>query len=151
MGETAVDIELDLFGDMKPALPTKEEAFTGILLLANWSDGEFSDEELDGFGTIINRINLYRDMDSDQFDRVLEKAYATINRAGFDGALQQFAKALPEPLHKAVFANACDQVLADGVVEEGEREFINKLRKALNISPEDAQMIAKVMVIKNKC
>ena len=61
-----------------------------------------------------------------------------------------FAAALPENLHRAAFANAVNQVLADGVVEDEEKEFINKLRRALNLAGDDAQMIAKVMMWKNQ-
>jgi tellurite resistance protein len=41
-------------------------------------------------------------------------------------------------------------VLADGVVEAEEKEFINNLRRALGLSGDDAQMIAQVMVYKNQ-
>jgi hypothetical protein len=67
-----------------------------------------------------------------------------------EAALQKFAEALPENLHRAAFANACNQVLADGVVEAEEKEFINNLRRALNLSGDDAQMIAQVMIWKNQ-
>src|SRR5262249_40876663 len=106
--------------------------------------------EMDGFVTIVRRMKLYRDMSAEQYNRVIDRAVGIIDRNDSEKALAQFARVLPEGLHKAVFANACDLVLADGIVEAEEKEFINKLRKALNLNTEEAQMIAKVMVYKNQ-
>ncbi len=144
-------MELD-FGEMlTPMAPSKEEAFAGIMLLATCCDGEFSDEESDGLDALLLRMRLYRDMSIDQIQNYVSRAISTIRKSGFDGALKSFTKALPEPLHRPAFANACDLVLADGVVEASEKEFINNLRRNLHVSPEDAQQIANVMVMKNKC
>ena len=73
-----------------------------------------------------------------------------ISRTDPDNALKLFAKAIPESLQKAVFANACDLVLADGVVENEEKQFIARLRQALNLSGDDARTIAQAMVYKNQ-
>jgi tellurite resistance protein len=129
---------------------TKELAFLGILMLADYSDGNVSSEEVSAFGNTICRMKLYRDMTEQQLNRLIDQGTGVIKRKGFDDALKLFAQALPESLHKAVFANACNQVLADGVVEAEEKEFINNLRRALGLSGDDAQMIAQVMVYKNQ-
>ena len=134
----------------KPTQLTKEVAFLGILMLADYSDGSVSDEEARAFVNTVCRMKLYRDMTDRQMNRLIDQALAHIKRVGFDAALQQFAKALPENLHRSVFANACNQVLADGVVEQEEKEFINNLRRALCLSGDDAKMIAQVMVYKNQ-
>ena len=141
----------DALGEgQQPAKLTKEMAFLGILMLADYSDGNVSDEEVSAFGSTICRMKLYRDMTEQQLSRTIDRAVGFIKRSGFETALQKFAEALPESLHRAVFANACNQVLADGVVEAEEKEFINDLRRALNLSGDDAQMIAQVMVWKNQ-
>lgn len=140
----------DIIEESEPQKLTKEGAFVGVLMLANSSDGNLSDEELRGFGSIVSRMKLYRDMTGPQFNRVVDRAAGVINRKGFDAALAEFAGVLPEGLHKAVFANACDLVLADGVVEAEEKKFINDLRRALGLSGDDAKTIAQVMVYKNQ-
>jgi hypothetical protein len=140
----------DTLGETQGMKLTKEVAFLGILMLADYSDGTVNEEEVRAFGSTICRMKLYRDMTEQQINRQIDQAAGFIKRNGFEVALQKFAAALPEGLHRAVFANACNQVLADGVVEAEEKEFINNLRRALNLSGDDAQMIAQVMVYKNQ-
>jgi tellurite resistance protein len=139
----------DVLGESKGQQITKEIAYVGILIIANNSDGNVSDEEARALGTNICRMKMYRDLTGDQIGRIIDRAIGVINRKGFEESLSLFVQALPEKLHKTVFANAVDLVLADGVVEAEEKEFINDLRKVLGLSGDDAQMIAQVMVYKN--
>jgi tellurite resistance protein len=144
---------MGLFDDMsggEEKTVTKEIAYAGILMLADYSDGSVSQEEVRAFGNTICRMKLYRNMSEQQLNRVIDQGTGIIKRKGFDEALKTFAQALPESLHKAAFANACNQILADGVVEDEEKEFINNLRRALGLSGDDAQMIAQVIVWKNQ-
>ncbi|MBN9522200.1 tellurite resistance TerB family protein [bacterium] len=140
----------DALGGNKPAALTKEVAFIGILMLADYSDGTVSDDEMQAFVTAVSRMKLYRDLNGDQINRIIDRGNKHIKREGPEEALKQFAAALPENLHRAAFANAVNQVLADGVVEEEEKAFINDLRRALGLSGDDAQMIAKAMMWKNQ-
>lgn len=129
---------------------TKEVAYLGILMAADYSDGNVSGEELQSFVAAVSRMKLYRDLTGQQINRLIDRGTGLLKRHGIDAAVEKFAQALPENLHRAVFANACNQILADGVVEDEEKEFINKLRRALGLSGDDAQMIAKVMMWKNQ-
>jgi hypothetical protein len=140
----------DTLGESKSGPVTKEMAFLGILMAADFSDGNVSQEEVRAFANAVCRMKMYKDMPEQQLNRLIDRATGIIKRSGVEGALQKFAEVLPEPLHRPVFANACNQILADGVVEDEEKEFINNLRKALNLPGDDAQMIAKVMVWKNQ-
>jgi tellurite resistance protein len=49
-----------------------------------------------------------------------------------------------------VFANACDIVLADGIVEPAEKEFLETLIEILQIDPDAALNIVEVMIWKNR-
>jgi uncharacterized tellurite resistance protein B-like protein len=140
----------DALGESRPTQLTKETAFLGVLMLADYSDGTVSDDEMRAFVNTVARMKMYRDLGGDQINRLIDRANKLIKRVGPEDALAQFAAALPETLHRSAFANAVNQVLADGVVEEEEKEFINKLRRALGIPGDDAQMIAKVMMWKNQ-
>jgi tellurite resistance protein len=140
----------DVLGGSEPQKLTKEIAYVGILILANNSDGNVSDEESRALGTACSRMKMYRDLTGDQVGRIIDRAVGIINRKGFEEALGLFVQALPEKLHRTVFANAVDLVLADGVVEAEEKAFINDLRKALGLAGDDAQMIAQVMIYKNQ-
>jgi hypothetical protein len=53
-------------------------------------------------------------------------------------------------LKTTAFANACDIVLADGVVEDDEKEFLDKLQNQLDIPSDEAVNIVQVMIVKNK-
>jgi uncharacterized tellurite resistance protein B-like protein len=141
----------DAFGsENKPAKLNKEIAFLGILMLADYSDGTVGDDEMQAFITAISRMKMFRDLTGDQVNRLIDRGNKFIRQQGPDEALKQFAAALPENLHRAAFANAVNQVLADGVVEDEEKEYINKLRRALGLSGDDANMIAKVIMWKNQ-
>ena len=51
---------------------------------------------------------------------------------------------------EAAFANACNIVLSDGVLEGDEKQFITDLTSKLSLDAKTAKTIAQVMVIKNK-
>jgi hypothetical protein len=57
---------------------------------------------------------------------------------------------LPEELRDTAFANACDLLLADGGIEDEEKEFLDSLQRKLEIPGDQAISIVEVMVIKNK-
>jgi tellurite resistance protein len=140
----------DTFESAKPKDLTKQEAFCGVLLGATASDGHISEEEVRGLCTILARMKLYENHTDEKMNSIINRMLGLIKREGVDKALTRCAKFLPEELHKTAFANACDLVLADGVVEDEEKEFINKVWKTLGISGDDAKTIAQVMVIKNR-
>lgn len=141
----------DVFGSPSSTKDyTAAEAFAGILLAANASDGHVSDEEVQGFVTVICRMKLYENMTANKINGLIDKMHKGMKKLGLQGFIEACSDALPEKLHKTAFANACDMVFADGVVEDEEREFINKLWKALGISGDDAKTIAQVMAIKNQ-
>lgn len=129
---------------------SKQEAFAGILLAASASDGHIADTEFRGLCTILARMKLYDNITDDKMNHILNRLLGMLKREGVDKVLDRCVRVLPEELHKTVFANACDMVLADGVVEDEEKEFINSLWKQLGISGDDAKTIVQVMVVKNK-
>jgi len=52
-------------------------------------------------------------------------------------------------LRETVFTNAVDIVLADGIVEEDEKQFIDDLQGKLEIDGKRAKAIVQVMIYKN--
>jgi tellurite resistance protein len=140
----------DTFEGNKPKELGRQEAFAGILLGASASDGHIADEEARGLCTILARMKMYENWTDDKMNHMLNRLLGMIKRDGVEPVLAHCAKVLPAELHKTAFANACDIILADGVVEDDEKEFINRLWKVLGLSGDDAKTIAQVMVIKNK-
>lgn len=145
-----LDDDLDLDDAPKPKSLTKHEAYMGILLGASASDGHIADEEMRTLVTALSRMRLYDNWTDDKMNHLLNRLLGMIKRQGVQEVLKKCAGALPEELHKTAFANACDMVLADGVVEDEEKEFINALWKTLGLSGDDAKTIVQVMVVKNK-
>ena len=69
---------------------------------------------------------------------------------GPEALVEKCAPAIPERLRETAFCNAVDIVLADGVVEDDEKELIEKLQAALEVEDDQAGLIVKVMIIKNR-
>jgi tellurite resistance protein len=140
----------DVFRNVGPQNLSVHEAFAGILLTATACDGHISDEETRGLCTILARMKLYDNWTGDKMNQILNRLMGMIKRDGVDKVLESCAHALPQELHKTAFANACDLVLADGGVEDAEKDFMNKVVRYLGLPGDDARTIARVMVIKNR-
>ena len=139
----------NVFGNKTKRL-TSAEAFAGILLGAIACDGHISAEEADGLWVITSRMKLFESFTGEKFSSMMSRLVKIHKREGDEALLNKCAASLPDELCETVFANACDLVLADGVVEDEEEEFMNMLQRVLNINPDDAVKIADVIVIKNR-
>jgi tellurite resistance protein len=128
----------------------KAESFAAILLGAAASDGHIAEEEAQGLWTITGRMQLFSNWTADRFNNMMDKLIHVLKRDGLDTLLERAAEGLPEELRETAFANACDLVLADGVVEDEEKKFLSQLTRVLGISGDQALTIARVMVVKNK-
>ena len=126
------------------------EAFAAIALAAVASDGYLSEEEAQSIPFILSRMKLYADYSDDMMRRLFDKLLATLQKEGV-GALVTAAKAkLGAELQETAYAIAADLVLADGVFADEEKQFLDELKGALNISNEMSQKIIDVMQIKNR-
>jgi tellurite resistance protein len=140
----------NLFGGSEKKDLTKAEAFAGVLLCAVASDGHISGEEAQGLITILSRMRLYDNWTNEKFNNMLNRLLGMVKREGVSDMMRRCSDSIPEDLHETVFANACDLVLADGVVEDEEKDFLDDLQRMLNISGDEAITIVQVMVVKNK-
>ncbi|HYH69606.1 MAG TPA: tellurite resistance TerB family protein [Urbifossiella sp.] len=129
---------------------SKQEAFTGILLAAAAADGVIASEEARGLWNTIERMKLFSNFTPDKFNRMIENLLKILKRGGPELLIEKCVPELPDELRETAFANACDIVLADGVVEDEERELIEKLQNELEIPGDEAMDIVRVMVIKNR-
>lgn len=140
-----------LFGGMEGSSKlTPQESFAGVLLAASACDGHISDDEVQGLITAIIRMKMFQRYTGRQFNQTMNKLHKFLEKKGVDALIDACVQTLPVEIHKAAFANACDIVLADGVVEPDEKAFIDKLRAKLQVDDDTAKKIAQVMVIKNK-
>ncbi len=129
---------------------TRTEAFAGILLSASACDGHIADEELTSLFTTISRMKLFENYTEQKWTSMMDHLLKILKREGVDHLAQRCCDALPDELRESAFANACDIVLADGVVEDEEKEFLETLQKVLEIDGDTALTIVEVMIIKNK-
>ena len=136
------------FEDKQPMGP--QEGFAGVLLGASACDGHIADEELQSLFTILGRMRLYQQVPEHKFRSMMDRLLGILKRGGPERLLEETLPAVPPELKETVFANACDIVLADGIVEPDEKEFLNDLMAKLAIAGDRALTIVQVMVIKNK-
>ncbi len=141
----------NIFGGHAPNKEfSKAEAFAGLMLGAVASDGHINEEEAQGLVTILSRMKLYESFGGDKFNTMMNRLIGVLKREGLEGLISRSAAGLPEELRDTAFANACDLILADGVVENEEKEFLDKLQKTLDINGDTALDIVQVMIIKNR-
>jgi len=126
------------------------EGYAGVLLCASACDGHIADEEAQGINLILGRTRLYQRLTQQQFGSMMDRLVGELKRGGPEKLLNKSYPAVPPELRETVFANAADIVLADGVVEQEEREFIDDLQGKLEIDAKRAKAIIQVMVYKNQ-
>ncbi len=129
---------------------TVEESFAAVLLVAVAADGHVSDEEKREFGSIVNRVRLYRAVNGDQFAAMMDKLHGLLRREGPEKLVARAAETLPPELRETGFALAADLVLADGSVETEEKELLELLQRQLGLDDGTALRIVEVLLIKNR-
>lgn len=140
-----------LFGESEAARPFgPHEGFAGILLGASACDGHIAEEEVQSLFTQMARMKMYQRYNDKNWSTLINRLLGLLKRKGVDELLDQSVRALPTELRATAFANACDIALADGVVEEDEKEFLHNLWGKLGLPDDEAMAIVRVMVIKNK-
>ena len=126
-----------------------QEGFAGVLLCASACDGHMSDEEAQGINLMLSQKKLYSRQTQQQFGSMVDRLMAELKRGGPEKLLEKSVPAVPPELRESVFVNAVDIVLADGVVEQDEREFIDSLQEKLELDKKRAKTFVQVMVYKN--
>lgn len=127
-----------------------QEAFAGIALAMAGADGSIAQSEWDGIVNYIRRLRLYDNYSGPAFDKMFDKIFRILRNEGPAALVTASVQGLPDDMKLTAFACAVDIALADGVVEDEEKEVINQLAEALNIPEETAVQIIEVLIIKNK-
>lgn len=148
MTDDLFDDAFDSFTDKQPMGP--HEGVAGVLLCASACDGHIADEEVHSLMTTMHRMKLYQRTSPQQFSSMMDRLMGILKRGGPEKLIEETVGAVPPELAETVFANACNIVLADGVVEDDEKQFLNELMPKLGIAKERCMQIIRVMVLKNK-
>jgi hypothetical protein len=128
---------------------TPQEAYAGILIGATFCDGHFAEDEVNSLISSLLRMKMFQRSSEKQFGSTIDKLIGLAKRNGVPALVDRCIPSIPADLRDTAFANACNIVLADGVAEQVERDFINNLQIKLQLDPTVCQTIVQVMVIKN--
>lgn len=133
-----------------PAELNDAEAFAALALTAVAADGTIGEPESIDRKLIISRMKLFRAMTPAEMDAMYGKLVRLIRERGAHDVMNMSAEALRPYLRPTAFAVAAERVLVDGKVEGAEKEFLEKLKKALAIDDDLAMKIVEVAAIKNR-
>lgn len=129
---------------------TQQEAFAGIAVAMAGADGSIADAEWDEIVNYIRRLRIYDNFSGPAFDKLFDKLFRILKKSGASALVKVSAEGLSEDLRLTAFACAVDIALADGVLEDEEKDVINQLAEVLEIPEKTAVSIIEVMMIKNK-
>lgn len=128
----------------------QQEAFAGIALAMAGADGSIAESEWEGIVNYIRRLRIYDNFSGPAFDKLFDKLFKILKKDGPGALANASAAELSDDLKLTAFACAVDIALADGVLEEEEKDIINQLAVALGVPEKTAISIIEVMIIKNK-
>ncbi len=129
---------------------TKAEGFAAVAVAAVASDGEVSEDEIQRSAIDMATLRVFRHHDLREMATTLNKVAGLIKRRGPAPVLQAAKSALDKEEVQAAFFIAADLALADGVVEEDERKFLEELKGILQVDDDTAMKIVEVAIIKNR-
>jgi hypothetical protein len=129
---------------------TGPEAFAGIALCAVAADGVITEEEAVSLSVNLMNRKLYNGYSDREMRAVFSKLVTIVNNEGLNSLMEKSAKALPQDLRQTAFAVTTDLLLADGIMADSEKKFLERLQKSLELTDEIALKIAEVISIKNK-
>lgn len=139
----------DVLGEAEEHHFGPQEGFAGVMLCASACDGHIGGDEAQAVNQMLGSKSLYSRLSPQQTGSMMDRLVGHLERKGHEQLLLKSYPAVPPELRECAFANAVDIVLADGVVEQEEREFIDDLQTKLEIDADRAKTIVKVMVYKN--
>ncbi|MBN3881232.1 MULTISPECIES: tellurite resistance TerB family protein [unclassified Nostoc] len=126
------------------------EAFAVIILTATASDGYLSVEQANSIISVLSRLKLFKSYPNEMMNRLFDKILGILQGDDFNALFNAAKDSLSQDLREAAFAVATDLVLAEGIIPEEEKNFLNDLYQALGVSSEIAIQIVEVILIKNR-
>lgn len=139
-----------VFGGNQPPKMTPQEAFVGVIMSAVAADGTISQEEALSVMTVLSRMKLYQGTNQNQMKSMLDRTVNTLKSQGPAPLIAAAKETLPADMRDTAFAVAADLVLADGVVADTEKKFLEDMQKAMGVADDVALKITEVLVIKNR-
>jgi uncharacterized tellurite resistance protein B-like protein len=129
---------------------SSNEAFFGIVFSAMLADDEISKSEMDNLLYLVTRFKGFRGITANLLTNMMSRFDRIIKKEGVGTIIAAAKSSLDINLRETAFANAVEIVLADGIVDQKEKEFLEQLQVSVGISDELAEKIIDVMIIKNR-
>jgi uncharacterized tellurite resistance protein B-like protein len=150
--ETSVGLFDNLLNNsfLKDHTLTAAEAFAAITLAATASDGYLSDSEVQTLSLSLSRMKLFQDYSDEATAKMLDRFLSIIRNENGNDLFTRAKQYLPHDLRETAFAVATDLILADGLVTDEEKIFLEQLHRSLEIPDNTALDIVRVILIKNK-
>jgi len=128
----------------------KQEAFLAIALATSAADGNIDESEAKGIFAYLLQMKMFDGYSEKQVQNMFKKLVTVLQNEGIGGLVAIAKSSLPQELHETAFLCAVDVALADGVVEDSEKELLEELQQILGVSDEVGAKIFEVMQIKNR-
>lgn len=128
---------------------SKQEAYGAIGVAAVAADGDISPEEIQRVAIDLATLRAFHKSDIKDLANVLNKVSGLIKKRGTGPVFEVIKTTLTKEEMQAAFFVAADLVLADGVVEQEEKDFLEDLQSTLQIDDATALKIVEVATIKN--
>jgi len=129
---------------------SSEEAYIAILFCAVKADDMVTREEMQALEYMISRFKGFVSFNPTHFQNVANEFLKIVDREGIDTLVNAAKNALENNLKEAVFINAVEIVMADGIVDTKEKEFLEKLQNALGIPDDRVEQIVDILKVKNR-
>jgi tellurite resistance protein len=126
------------------------EAFAVVILTATASDGYLSVEHANSITFMLSRMKLFKSYPHEMMNSLFDKILGILQGDGFNALFNAAKDSLTQDLRETAFAVATDLVLAEGIVAEEEKNFLNDLYQALGVPSEIAIEIIQATLIKNR-
>ena len=126
------------------------EAFAVIILTATASDGYLSIEQANSITCVLSRMKLFQSYPHEMINRLFDVILGILQGDGFNALFNAAKDSLSQDLRESAFAVAADLILAEGILAEEEKNFLNDLYQSLGVSSEIAIQIMQVILIKNR-
>jgi len=128
----------------------KQEAFLAIALATSAADGNIDESEAKSIFAYLLQMKMFNEYSEKQVQAMFKKLVTVLQNEGVGGLVAIAKSSLPNDLRETAFLCAVDVALADGVVEDSEKELLTELQKVLEIPDELGAKILEVMTIKNR-
>ncbi len=128
----------------------KQEAFLAIALATSAADGNIDESEAKSIFAYLLQMKMFEGYTEKQVQDMFKKLVTILQNEGVGGLVAIAKSSLPSELRETAFLCAVDVALADGVVEDSEKELLAELQQVLEVSDELGGKILEVMTIKNR-